>query len=508
MSKLLRFNGLWHIQFKRNYSLRPFTFKNASFPANTQLKFSNKATPRGHKMNNTFMIIHKRSFIKYFNDPFAAESFNKLKPLMNIIVIGCVLSISGILAYLHGSHWYIENFIQPTSPQLDEETRRLLRAYAFRKKMYPNPRIAIIYTERAIENLKKLDLLDLSNPLVLDVYIKYADAQLSINDNKNAQITLKTIISSLDSLLMSDRTTEMPDKTLNSAESKIVNSNNMLLKECILYNLANSKFNLGKISTENGDFNAAKNEFAETLSKIFEIETLVDSNAKIYSDSQKIAKISAFNLLKTNATICLGEIFTIENKYKNAEILLSGALDLVTAHNLSQISDQVTNFTESDLLNKTIDNDPFTINTVYQPRSELSSSNQNYTYKLNALAVKVISYIKNDYELYIKQAFEPKSKKIDKIQVLDGWVCLDAIIMNQMAQLYKKKHDYTKFTEFCNKVISLTSTKHNISSCAECAHYSLTMLADFYKEQQNMTLASEYYNKSAELVSKQNLFQD
>ncbi|OMJ21302.1 hypothetical protein AYI69_g5869 [Smittium culicis] len=455
---------------------KPFHFSPTDFATKPNLclkKISTRSFHFSHHKESSALIktnnslTHKRFYvIGKINDPFVAEKVEFYKPIFNFIVVVCVLSIVGISSYAYGSHWYIENCIYGTSENLDDETRRLVRAAMFRKLVNSEPRISKIYLERAIENLISIDALDYANPDVIDIYFMLADANISLGEQREAVQALELINIGL-------KLSDPISKSTNFNES--IQGKSTSTKNFMLWYL-NSKLSysliMGKLSMNNADYESATNHFSDSLNTIY---SLLDelNNCSHLSESEILNMTYDINLKQSNLTLCLAEIYTISKKYSQAETLFNGALALVSQHS-------------KDAAIRPPCPDYKLIETIKKSKA----SNPDFKTKVsNAIAEKLL------------QRKQQKRTSSSPQNIVDEWTCLDAVILNQMSQLYKitNKPDLAK--SHATAAVNIASTHKDISSCQECAFYSYYMLGKLESDSGNNAAAIDFLQQALQLTS-------
>ncbi|OLY78325.1 hypothetical protein AYI68_g2002 [Smittium mucronatum] len=443
--------------------------KNISTPQlQTRFIFS-KNSPAS--FNNLFKSKKNFQTRKYvldrFNDPLIAEKIQFYKPLLNFIVIVCALSIIGITSYAYGSHWYIENCIFNTSQDLDDETRRLVRAAMFRKIVNPDPKISKIYLTRALENLTALNLLDYANPNIIDIYFLLADANISLGDYAEAIEALELVRLGLnlnDPVLNASRTSSTSQSSQGSPSEKVSDSGKVseiwYTKARLMYNLS-----MGQINLANGNYQEATDNFSDSLVVIPNLLNLINDNQTLTSE-EITNKYYEVKLLQANLTTSLAEIYTIDKKYEQAEILFNGALAIVNQHKLDVIQ-----------------------------------SPPNPDYELSA----TVERLKKSDPIscwFAEKLLARKKSQRDSSPPIDEWTCLDAVILVQMAQLYRNSNNIDQLRSHASKAVNIATSNPNVSSCDECAFHAYRILGKLENSLGNPENAINYLQQALQLSKR------
>ncbi|PVV05002.1 hypothetical protein BB560_000485 [Smittium megazygosporum] len=328
----------------------------------SQASVGRKINPRKLLANAGYSDIKKRFISLKLSDPFSAEKINRATPLLRVVLVVCATSFVTLVFFFSSHHWFIEYFVEPTSLDLDEETRNLLHFYAYRKKMYPAPRVAEKYILKAIQNLKEHGKLDLSDPVVLDLVFKLADAKLTIRNYEEAEEVLKLFICKLTEVakyhkmeipenspillepisydVLTEHDPENPDNSKALEGNETISAYPPLTattKEWMYYKLAESYFMLGQTNYSLENFDSAKQMFEESFNYSIMLVNKLSTPEfkKMHTEQDYNIKLSAVELILANSMISLGEIYTMKKDFPKAELMFKTAIRSINAHDIN-----------------------------------------------------------------------------------------------------------------------------------------------------------------------------
>ncbi|PWA01349.1 hypothetical protein BB558_002544 [Smittium angustum] len=405
-------------------------------------------------------------------EPLMAEKVNRMRPLMNLVVLVCVVSVLGITVYAHGTHWLIENMLEETNENLDYETRRLLRAATYRKYIDPEPRVSMVYLNRAIENLEKLEKLDSTKPEVLEIYFKLADVNEAIAKYDES---LK-ILSDVENVL-----SEVEDKfeliVKNNVKEKYGDEEGKLkgyravYGEWVCRSMIRAKLMEGRLFMYEGKSGEAQEKLTEVVGMLGKHEKWIldiQEAGKGLDIKDEVEELKRkVEGMKARATLSLGEAMVLKGEYERGERLLKASRDMFRVKETDRNTEKERGEGMAERIEEKINGE--------QKEETLSEWANN----------AATNFAKKHYTKYnIKE---------------ETGECMRGLAENQLAQLYIRAKRPEDAEEAAKRAVSETYGKEE-SVCGECAFQSLVILGKLAKKKDDLQKSVDYYNKALTLA--------
>ncbi|KAJ1675196.1 hypothetical protein EV182_001744 [Spiromyces aspiralis] len=166
-------NTLWPLHFRRFHVL--CTANYAPIPARGRFDAGTSGRVAARRAG-------VRCSTSFSMDPSLKGRARPYVGALALLVTGTALALAGIGGFYYGMHWYIENHVQPTPPIVDEETRKLLRAAAYRETMSISHTSTLIFLQKALDQIASKRQLEPQSPIVQDIVYRMGRAAWKMGD--------------------------------------------------------------------------------------------------------------------------------------------------------------------------------------------------------------------------------------------------------------------------------------------------------------------------------------